>query len=64
MLFNHQKHIYTTTMPKATKFGRVVTYLEGDPLIKSHNPLNTWLRDKSKTSPLPQCLWPANLAGR
>ena len=35
--FNHNKHhISTTTMPMITKLGRVMTYLEGLPTIKSH----------------------------
>ena len=43
-------------MPVATKLSKVVTYLEGFPPIKSHEPLIAW-------SPLTQYLWPLNLAG-
>ena len=34
------EHISTCTRPVDTKHGKVVTYREGFPLIKSHNPLN------------------------
>ena len=29
----------------STKHGKVVTYREGLPPLKSHNPLNTWSRE-------------------
>ena len=32
--------ISTTTLPMATKFGRAVTYHEGLPPIKSHDPFD------------------------
>ena len=58
----------TTTMPMATKLGRVVTYHEVLPPIKSCNPLTAWSckitwQTKTITFPLPQCLWRLNLAG-
>ena len=37
--------ISTTTMPLVTKSGRVVTYNEELPSIKSYGPLNTWSSD-------------------
>ena len=58
----------TTTMPMATKLGRVATYHEVLPPIKSCNPSTAWSckitwQTKTITSPLPQCLWRLNLAG-
>ena len=51
----------------ATKFGWKVTYLDVLLPVKSSDPLLRGLvrsRDKMKViSPLPQCLWPLNLAG-
>ena len=52
-----------------TKFGRVVTYHEGLPHIKSHDPLITWSAEimwqtKIIMSPIPKCPWPQNLAGQ
>ena len=53
----------------ASKLGRVVTYHEGLPPIKSYDPLNTWFFEitwQTKTiMPLlkPLCLWPTNLKG-
>ena len=40
--FNHNKHISNTTMPMATKLGRVVTYPEEHPPITSREHLITW----------------------
>ena len=50
------------------KHGRMVTYLEGILLIKSVGDLITWSckiawQTKTILSPLPQCLWPPNMAG-
>ena len=61
------KHIVTTTLSMATKLNKVVTYHEGLPLIKWHDPVTwsckiTW-KTKTIITPLPQCLWPWNLAG-
>ena len=58
----------TTTMSMATKLGRVETYHEVLPPIKSCNPSTAWSckitwQTKTITSPLPQCLWRLNLAG-
>ena len=39
---NHWKYISITTLPVATRLSRVVTYHDGLPLIKSHDPLITW----------------------
>ena len=60
--------IYTTTMSKSTKWSRVVTYPEGNPPIKSYDPLVIWSfkimwQTKTIIHPLPQSLWPPNLAG-
>ena len=38
----NQKHTSTTKMSKVTKFGRVVTYDQELPSIKSEDPLITW----------------------
>ena len=45
-------------MHMTTRLGRMVTYHEGLPPIKSNNPLIKWSHDKQKTiiSPLPQFL--------
>ena len=37
--------ITITTMPMATKFGKVVTYYKKIEPIKSYNPLNMWSRE-------------------
>ena len=67
LLFNHWKHVSTTTILMATKRGRVVTYIEGLLPIKSHEPSIAWpwkITWKIKNiSPLLQCSWPPNLAG-
>ena len=34
--------VFTTTMPVVTKIGRVVTYHEGLPFVKSRDILITW----------------------
>ena len=39
------KYISNTTVPMATKLGRVVTCNEELPLIKSHDPSITWSRE-------------------
>ena len=54
-------------MPMATKLGRMVTYLHKFLPIKSHDLLFMWsskitTQTKIIISPLPQCLWPRNLA--
>ena len=61
--------IISTAMSMATKLYRVVTYHEGLPSIKSHNPLITWSYEitweaGSILSPLRQYLWLPNLAER
>ena len=38
---NQNRYIFTTTLPLATKFGRIVTWLKGLLLIKSYDPLIT-----------------------
>ena len=55
-------------MPMPTKLGRVVTYNEELPPIKSHDPLNTWpykitWQTKFIITPLPEWLRPPNLVG-
>ena len=60
-------YIRTSRVPVATKLGRV-TYLDGFLPIKSHDPLilcycKITCQTKIFMSPLPQCLWPPNLAG-
>ena len=52
-----------------TKLGKMVTYLEGLLPIKLNDALIMWsskITWKTKTiiSPIPQCLWPPNLAGQ
>ena len=52
----------------ATKLGVLITYLDGLLPIKSLDPLIVWScqitwQTKSIISPIPQCLWPPNLAG-
>ena len=52
-------------LPPRTKLGRVMTYHEGLPPIKSHEPLITWLsgitRQIHEITPLPEWLWLPNL---
>ena len=52
-------------LPPRTKLGRVMTYHEGLPPIKSHEPLITWLsgitRQLHEITPLPEWLWLSNL---
>ena len=60
--------ISTTRVPMATKVGRMVTYLAEFFPIKSHDPLIIWFckimrQTKIIISPMPQCLWPPNVAG-
>ena len=62
------KHISTAAVSMATKLGRMVTYLEGLLPIKLHDPLiacsyKITYQTKTIISPLPQYLWPPNLAG-
>ena len=47
-----------------TKLGRVTTYGRKTQPAKSHEHLMTWSGDKRKRliSPVPQYLWPPNLA--
>ena len=56
---SRDKNISTTKMAIATKFGKMLTYHEGLPPITSHD----CLIDKLKTSLIPQCFWPQELAG-
>ena len=56
---------YTVSM--STRLGRMMTYLEGVlsiKSIKSFSALITWSFKVTKTiiSPLPECLWPPDLA--
>ena len=53
-------------MSMVTKLGRMVTYYEEHPPIKSHEPLITWSlkttwQNKKIISPLPDYLCPSNL---
>ena len=53
-------------MAKTTKLGRMVTYLNGLLLLKSHNAFITWSweitwRAETIMSPIPQCVWQPNL---
>ena len=53
-------------MPVVTKLGRVVTYSEGLPPIKSHGSLSTYSynimwQTEVFIYPLLQCPWPQNL---
>ena len=55
-------------MPMTTKLGRVVTYHEGFPSIKSHDPLVVWSckitwQTKFMLTPPPEQLWTPKLAG-
>ena len=49
-------------------FDRMVTYFEGDPPIKSYDPVITWsckiTKQIKNISQMPQYLWPPHLAGR
>ena len=59
--WNH--YISITTMPMATKLGKLVTWHEGLPPIMLLDPLVTWSceimwQTKIIISPLPQYLWP------
>ena len=54
-------------LPPRTKLGRVMTYHEGLPPIKSHEPLITWPSEiprqtETIVTPLSEWLWPPNLA--
>ena len=56
-------------MPMATIFGSVVSYCEGLPTIRSHDPFikrycEITRQNVNVISPLLQCLWPLNLAAR
>ena len=62
------KNISTTRVAVATRLSRIATYIHGLRPIKSHDGLTIWSckipwQTKSIISPLPQCLWPPNLAG-
>ena len=64
---NWQHYVSTIRVPMATKLCRMVMYLDELLLIKSHDPFITWSckitwQTKIIISPLPQCLWPPNLA--
>ena len=58
--------INTTTMPMAKKLGRMFTYTEWLLAIKLHGHIIRWSCEiewqTKNISPLPQCLWPQNLA--
>ena len=61
-------YLSTTTWSMTTKLDRMVTYLEGLLTIKPFNALITWYfkvtwKTKIIISPLPEYLWPPNLAG-
>ena len=61
-------NIFTITMPMAIKLGRVVTYHEWLPPIKSHDPLMTssceiMRQNKNIIYPPPHCLEPPNWTG-
>ena len=63
-----EKHIYTTRVSIAIKFGGTLTSLDSLQLINSHDFLITWScnitrPNKTIISPIPQCLWPSNVAG-
>ena len=63
-----KRFICTTTMPEATKFSGVVTFVEGLPSIKLHDHLSKWLCEvtlkiKNVKSHLSQCLFLPNLSG-
>ena len=64
---NENHCITITTVPMATKLGRMVTYLERFQHIKLHNPLTMWpckitWQTKNIISLLTNCLWPPKLA--
>ena len=60
LLFNHWKqYTSTTTIPMTTWLGSVVTYLEGLPFLRWHNPLIMWSceikwKTKTITFPIPE----------
>ena len=54
-LARSRHNLKLSTMPMKAKFSSSVTCHEGDPLIKSHDPLIAW-PTKSIISPLSQCL--------
>ena len=67
LVINWNHYISTTTVPIATKFGRIVTYLEGLLSIKSYKALISWpwkvtWQTKIIIYSLPEYLWPPNLA--
>ena len=60
-------HISTTTVPIATKLGRMIICLDGLLPVKSHDCLITWSweitrQNKTTISPLSERLWLPNLA--
>ena len=59
------KNVISSLLQMTTKIDRVVTYNEGKPSIKLHDPLITWVYVKIKNivSPFLQGIWPPNLAG-
>ena len=64
---NQNHYICTTTLPITTKLGTMVNYVGGFLTIKPHDPFNTWScwitwLTKTIISPLPQYLWPPNVA--
>ena len=65
---NYKNCISTTTVPVATKHGRILTYFEKLLPIELHDPLITWScrvtwQTKFNISSLPGFLWPPTLAG-
>ena len=66
---NWNHYISTTTMSMTIKLCRVVSYYHELPPLNSRKPLITWsykITSQTKTiiSPLPECTWQLNLAGR
>ena len=64
---NKKHYLSTNTMPMATKLGRVVTYNEESPSIKSQDPMITYScmvmrKNEYVISLLPQDLWPLKSA--
>ena len=64
---NQNHDVSTTAMPIAPKLGRMITYLDGRPPIKSNESLITWffyivLKTKSIMSAPRLYLWPQNMA--
>ena len=68
VLQGHVKHFSFCMTTTTKQNGKMVIHYKKPQPIKSHNPLNTWSCEvtwqiKNILSPLPQYLWPPNLAG-